>query len=142
MEQKTTKKISLREVWRCNTRMLSVWRREEPRLFSVIILETLVSTLAPYVSIYFSARLIDEIAGSRDPHTLWTLATAVLASTAFLQLLAAALRRLKTVLTATGIYAESRLYMDKYLTMDFDCMDDNHTRELYASIIQNRDWSL
>ena len=42
-----------------------------PRLFPSILLYSLVEAVSPYVTIYLSARLIDELAGLRRPSVLW-----------------------------------------------------------------------
>lgn len=42
-----------------------------PKLFPSILLYSLVEAVSPYVTIYLSARLIDELAGLRRPSVLW-----------------------------------------------------------------------
>ncbi len=70
-EQKTESgRVSVREALRLNGRAFALWRRRCPQLFLSTALSTLFEALTPYVGIWFSARIIDELAGGRDPETL------------------------------------------------------------------------
>ena len=70
-EQKTESgRVSVREALRLNGRAFALWRRRCPQLFLSTSLSTLFEALTPYVGIWFSARIIDELAGGRDPETL------------------------------------------------------------------------
>lgn len=142
MKRKSSESLSPGGLWRDYRRMLRIWRQRMPELLAATVLEALAGSLAPYVTIYFSARLIDEIAGRRNPDALLRLTVAVLAATGLVQLLAASLARWKKALQSPAYYAEETVYIEKYMQMDFSCMDDAHTRDLYAGIMQNRNWNM
>lgn len=64
-----------------------VWWRENPRLLISVLTCGVVSALTPYADIWLLARLIDEIAGGRDPQTLTAYVMALMGTSAILSLL-------------------------------------------------------
>ncbi len=83
------------EVASRNLRALKLWHGLCPCLLPSILLSSAFTALSPYVTIWLSARLVDELAGLRRPQTLLTLALAELLSAALLALAAGALKRWK-----------------------------------------------
>lgn len=65
-------KISWREAYSLNKRALCLWCREYPMLFVSTGLHSLIAALVPYLTLYFSARLLDELAGTRTLERLGT----------------------------------------------------------------------
>ena len=61
------KKIPWTEAWALNKRALLLWLSEYPKLFVVTGFHALAAALVPYLTLYFSARLLDELAGERRP---------------------------------------------------------------------------
>ena len=53
-----------------NKRALCLWCRECPMLFVSSGLHSIIAALIPYLTLYFSARLLDELAGTRMPEKL------------------------------------------------------------------------
>ena len=78
---------SFRETARLSLRGFGVWRRETPGLLLSIMLCAVFEALTPYVDIWLMARLIDEIAGGRDPQRLAAYALAWMSASAVLSLL-------------------------------------------------------
>lgn len=140
MENKEAK-ITLREAFKLNRRALALLIKTAPGAFAANTLSPLVKALAPYAPIYFSARLVNELAGGRDTGTLMNLALAVIFSTALLALLGAALNRWRRASYAAVEYISHMLSADKFLSMDFCSADDPHTLDLHSQIMQNRNWS-
>ena len=68
-----------------------------PKLFPSILLYSLVEAVSPYVTIYLSARLIDELAGLRRPSVLWGWVAWTVGAGCALMLLRACLLRWKKV---------------------------------------------
>lgn len=138
---KKNKKISFREAFRLNRRAMQIWWQEYPAIFLSSAVFSLVNALSPYVGIWFSARIINELAGARDVQTLIHLVTAALASAAVLSFLKAALERWKISRHAGYWEKANKIYTDKFFTMDFSSIDDPHTQDLFAQIRQNLQWS-
>ena len=68
-------------------------RRYCPGAFGVSILYGAAAALIPYVTVYLSARIINELAGARRPGVLWPLAVLAVASAAALTFVTGALLR-------------------------------------------------
>lgn len=122
-----------------------VWWRENPRLLISVLICGVVSALTPYADIWLLARLIDEIAGGRDPQTLTAYVMALMGTSAILSLLCAGLTRWKNVQLSCLWHTQNKVFIEKLLSMDFADMDDSHVQELRSRIWQNTDsggWGL
>lgn len=122
-----------------------VWWRENPRLLISVLTCGVVSALTPYADIWLLARLIDEIAGGRDPQTLTAYVMALMGTSAILSLLCAGLTRWKNVQLSCLWHTQNKVFIEKLLSMDFADMDDSHVQELRSRIWQNTDsggWGL
>ena len=131
------KKNSVRETVRLSLRGYKIWWRENPNLLISAMAYGVVDALAPYVSIWLLARLINEIAGPRNLKTLIELALAVMITTAVLALLSAGLMRWKNVQWASIWHTQNKVFVEKLLSMDFADVDNAHTQELRSQIGQN-----
>lgn len=131
------KNNSIRETVRLSLRGYKIWWRENPNLLISAMAYGVVDALAPYVSIWLLARLINEIAGPRNLKTLIELALAVMTTTAVLALLSAGLMRWKNVQWASIWHTQNKVFVEKLLSMDFADVDNAHTQELRSQIGQN-----
>lgn len=68
------------------------------RLFPVIALGAVVSALFPYVSVFFSARILSELAGARRADVLWQWVAGGVAVTGLFSLANAFLEQRKETL--------------------------------------------
>ena len=75
--KKDKKQIPIRKAWGLNIRALRIWWKNFPEVFASYTLHAIVDALFPLVGIYFSARIIDELAGARRPDQLayWVILT-------------------------------------------------------------------
>ena len=64
------KKISFFDAWRLSLRAWRMFAGRCPMLFVTALLYSAFSALSPYLTIWLSARLIDELTGARDPQRL------------------------------------------------------------------------
>lgn len=141
-DQNKPDKLSLRESFALNKRALGLWWKIAPAVFVSTTLSTLVKALAPFVPLYLSAQLINELAGGRDVGRLTFLAIAVIASTALLALINALLNRWYLATTATLHYKKQyKVFTNKFFSMDFCSVDAPRTHDLYSQIEQNEQWS-
>lgn len=134
-------KISWKEVYALNKRALCLWCRECPMLFVSSGLHSAISALIPYLTLYFSARLLDELAGTRMPEKLTRWVIFLLASDAAAYLAKALTFRWKEALRATLYYRGEERLSRKMLDMDFASMDDVSTHHLLSQIRQRERWS-
>lgn len=66
-------KLTRREALKLNYRALVIWQRLCPRLLLSIAASSAFQALSPYVTIWLSARIINELAGNRNPKELLRL---------------------------------------------------------------------
>ena len=133
-------KITLRETFRLHRRAFGDARRTCPGVFAATALHAVVSALSPYAAVWFSARILDELAGQRRPESLWPLVLGALGSAALLTLAAGLLKRRMAALQSRYSVGINRLYMNKHLSMDFADVDRAETRDLRSQIRQNSQW--
>ena len=134
-------KISWKEVYMLNKRALCLWCRECPMLFVSSGLHSIIAALIPYLTLYFSARLLDELAGTRMPEKLAKWIILLLSFDAAAYFLKALAFRWKEALRATLHYRGEEILSRKMLDMDFAAADDVATHNLLSQILQRERWS-
>ena len=143
--RKNKSHVPFKETVQFSLRGFRVWWKENPMLLLSVLICGVVSSLTPYVDIWILARLIDEIAGGRDPQTLTAYVMALMGTSAIFSLLCAGLTRWKNVQLACLWHTQNKVFTRKLLSMDFADMDDSHIQELRSRIWQNTDsggWGL
>ena len=96
--------------------------------------------MGPYVTIYLSARLINELSGSRDPQALLWWVGWQLGTLAFLTLAGGLCTRWAAYYEGTFYPINRRVYMDKMLDMDYADLDRQTVYELYSKIMQSQNF--
>lgn len=139
--EKNSDRISVGRAVELNKRAVKLWWEKHPMFFVSAASGAAVSATAPYVMLYFSARIINELAGSRNPGVLEQLVLWVLGSAALLSLISALLGRWKNTEWSVLRCTNQKLYADKLLNMDFAAVDNPYTHDLHAQIKQNENWS-
>ena len=129
-----------RETLRATLRAYKIWNRYAPNLLTATALHSVFSALSPYVPVYFSAQILNELAGARNPERLTTLVLLTLSVTAALALVTALLRRWKEVCSSAKYQRDLFVQIDKMLSMDFQAADAPQTHELLSQIRQNTNW--
>lgn len=139
--KETREKILWKEVYLLNRRALCLWFRECPMLFVSSGFHSVLQALIPYLTLYFSARLLDELSGTRMPERLTRWVILLLATDAAAYLLKALTFRWKEAYRATLYYRGEERLSRKMLNMDFAAADDVSTHELLSQIRQRERWS-
>ena len=137
---KSSNKIPLGEAIRLGMRGYFLWWKKYPMMLISSVLCSVVGALTPYVEIYLTAKIINEIAGNRDANTLLQLVLITLFSTIALALINSGLSRWEKYEYAGQWHKRNKLYTDKLLSMDFCDVDDPHIHNLLVQIKQNEDW--
>ena len=88
-DQQKKKELSWKEVFSLNKRAVLLWCRECPMVFVSAALHAAIEALVPYLTLYFSARLLDELADLRRPEILRKWVIVLLAADAAAYLLKA-----------------------------------------------------
>ena len=140
MEQ-NAEKITLRETFRIHLRAYRDVRAYCPGLFAATALYTAGKALSPYVTIWLSARILDELAAQRRPEVLWKWVAATLITGVLLTLAVGVLEHWVNALYERFTYRRYHMLSSKMLTMDFADVDNTHTHDLRSQIYQSESWA-
>ena len=129
---------------RLNNRALKLFYKRYPQMILSRLISVVWNSLTPYVSIYLSALVIDELAGSRNVERLQLLVLITLASAAVIALGTALLKKWTEAQSAGMWFKVENILSEKMLDMDYVSLDETHTAELLSTIRQNMNggWGL
>lgn len=133
--------VSLRKVLRSNARVWKLFWKLTPGFLVSSSLYGVTQALAPYVTLWFSARLVGELAGARDAQALAVYAAGALASAAGMAVLNAALMHRSNAETPLRKLAELKLYADKMVQMDYVDQESAKVQDLFTRIQQSRNFA-
>lgn len=140
-----SKQKTWREMIQLNSRAFGIFYQRYPSVILSRLTCVAWNALTPYVGIYLSALVIDELAGGRDPERLRTLVLAALVSAAVIALGAAFLNKWKETQNAGLWLKVDNVIAQKLFDIDYIYLDQTHTAELLAAIKQNQlggNWGL
>ncbi len=111
-----------------------------PQRFIFSFLYNALNSAIPYVSIWFSAQFINELAGARNVQALQKWVIWILASNALLFLASSILKHIYNRYESATEFNEERITQEKYLAMDFIDADSQKIFDLNAQIQQSRNF--
>ncbi len=132
------KSMSWGEMIKLNNRAFSIFFRRYPQMVLSRLFSVIWNALTPYVGIWFSALVIDELAGGRNAERLRFLVLFTLVSAAVIALLSALLNKWKETQNAGLWYKVNHLFLEKLLDMDYVSRDETKTAELLSIIRENQ----
>ena len=138
---KNEQQVSMKEAIRLNWRAFKLLNQRCPGVFLSVGLHAVAAAVTPYVPIYFSARLIDELAGACRAEMLvkWILLTIL--SSAVLMTVTAVLERWENAeYDNPYYYRKNKIHGDKLASLDFADFDKQTTQDQYQQVIQNENW--
>ena len=130
-----------RHLWNLHLRAIKDINHYAPGTFLSLLLEAIVRGSIPYATIWFSAQIINELAGSRRPHLIWKWVVLTLCVNLFLGLLAAVLLRWKNANLSCYNPRKDLLFTNKNFNMDFANLDNLENRDRLSQIKQSENWS-
>ena len=136
-----TNTISLRKALSMNLRAFLLLFKRCPHMFSLMVLQAIFQHATPYVTIYLSAQIINELADTRDASVLWKLIFINLACNAGFGLINALLSHLGNYHQSSFWWLKEKLFADKLLDMDFCILEEQNTADLLSRIKQSENWS-
>lgn len=137
MKHKDKEKISIVRVLSMHYRAFKLLDKEAPQMFLGSFLYAACDSLTPYVNVYFSAQIINELAGRREPSKLWKLVLITMIVNALSALAKAVANRFKNWKHEGGWWQREKIYGDKMLDLDFCDVDDQKTHDLRYQVTQN-----
>lgn len=132
---------SFQETVRSMARGYKLWHQYAPKLLPSAALYSAFSAVSPYVTIYLSSQILNELAGERDPQRLLWLVVLTISLTAALGAITALLNRWRLANRQEIYYTTRRMESDKLLSMDFQAADDAHTHQLLSKANQVYNWA-
>ena len=139
--KENTEKVTWRETWRACLRAAKLLENYTPGLFLAAGVDAVVSAVTPYAAVFFSARIIDELAGARRADVLWRWVIIAVAVTGALALLQHLTAGWQTARDYTHFYRYQGIYKDKLMGMDFADLEKQETADRLAQIQQNENWT-
>ena len=133
-------KHNRKNVFSQNLRALRDMHRLVPGSVGCAVLTAVTQSLSPYVTVWFSARLIDELAGMRRPDRLLYWAAWTLGLTAIRGVWNALLQSWSEKLRILGKPMRDRAFLDKFLSMDYSDLDSQDVHAKKAQIDQLQFW--
>lgn len=112
-----------------------------PRFFPVLTLYCVFNAVTPYVTVFFSAQILKELATLRRAANLWQWVTVGVLCTGGVAIAKAMLyRRYNSLLN--DLYGRKEiLFIHKMFSLDFSEMDKQENHDLRAQIQQNENWA-
>ena len=134
-------KVTMRKAAAMHLRAIKELHSVTPRFFPVLTLYCLFGAITPYVTVFFSARILTELATLRRAEVLWRW---VLAGVLCIGLAAIGkalfYRRYNTLLE--DLYGrKDMLFVNKMFRMDYSELDKQENHDLREQIKQNENWS-
>ena len=125
-----TDKLTAMESWKSNLRAWKIWWQMCPGVFISKFIHSAFIAASPYVTIYFSARLLEELAGKRDSDRLLQWIILILAVEAILKLMGGILSHLTAYEQLSAKKMDDQIYMKKMLQLDYADIDRQYVYDL------------
>ena len=134
-------KTTLRRAAAVHLRAIRELHRVTPQHFPVLTLYCLFGAITPYVTVFFSARVLTELATLRRAEILWRWVLAGVLCTGFAAVAKAALHRRCNTLLNDLYGRKEMLFVHKIFRLDYSELDKQENHDLREQIKQNEQWS-
>ncbi len=136
-------KITLASAIKSNFKAFKICYKESPKIYISIAINEIINGITPYVAIYISAQLINQISVNRNANELLKWVMISLISALVLGVLNAISLRWRRVYynPETQIFQED-IYRKKRIDMDFCITDSQKVRDLRSQITQDTNMGL
>lgn len=146
MNKSSDKRLPSRKAaYRINQKAFRLIYKKYPQMFTSRIVNIIWNAFTPYVGIYLSALIIEELSMGRDPKILAILILTSLVSSALISLVSALLTKWRDTQCAGMYFKVKQIFTEKLLDMDFISIDNTKTHEMLSTIQQNQNgggWGL
>lgn len=129
-KQVQQEKRPLREDMRLLRRALASVHRFEPAMLPVTVIGAICTAAAPFVNIYFSARILNELTGEKNIQRLIFLAALTVGLNLLLHLSARAAQRGREVINESLMRKESNSVAAVYLSADYEKLENPEFQNL------------
>ena len=134
-------KMNLRHALSVHFRAVRELHRVNRSFFPVITLYAIVKAILPYVTVFFSAQILKELAVLRRPDVLRSWVIAGVLGTGLCAIAKAVLCRRQENVYADMYGRKEIIFCRKFFAMDYADMDKQETHDLRSQIAQNENWA-
>lgn len=108
----------------------------QPRLLLVTILDSLFKSIYPFVNIYMSARIIDELLGAKNINRLIYLTALTITLNLVIYLISTGLDHLTNLLRHVMMYNQDMKLNEKIISMDYENVENPEVHLLRTKIAE------
>ena len=134
-------KVSMRKAIAMHIRAIKELHSVTPKFFPVLTLYCILGAITPYVTVFFSAQILRELAVLRRAEILWQWVIAGVLCAAVAAIAKALLNRRSNSLLNDLYGRKELLFIHKMFSLDFSELDKQENHDLRAQIQQNENWS-
>ncbi len=139
--RKKKDQFSWKQTWQINKRVFKMCTKAKPGFFAVRFATQILWAISPYVTLYCSARFLNELTAARRPEVLAWWVLLILGLTAALGMIGSLLRRLEEAEYGMRSFWINWIYGQKALEMDFSKADDTRYSDRLVQILQTSNFS-
>ena len=133
--------VNMRNAAALQLRGIKELHKVSPKFFPLLTVYSIFSAITPYVTVFFSAQILKELATLRREENLWQWVIAGVLCVGIAAIAKAMLyRRYNSLLN--DLYGRKEiLFIHKMFSLDFSELDKQENHDLRAQIQQNENWS-
>ena len=134
-------KVNMRKAFALHMRGIKELHTVSPKFFPLLTVYSIFSAITPYITVFFSAQILKELATMRREEILWQRVIAGVLCVGIAAIAKAMLyRRYNSLLN--DLYGRKEiLFIHKIFSLDFSELDKQENHDLRAQIKQNENWS-
>lgn len=140
-KEKKKDPFSWKQTWQINKRVFKMCTKAKPGFFAVRFAAQILWAISPYMTLYCSARFLNELTAARRPEALARWVLLILGLTAAMGVLSSLLRRLEEAGYGMMSFWINWIYGQKALDMDFSKADDTKYSDRLVQILQTSNFS-
>ena len=134
-------KTNMRHAVASHLRGIKELHKVSPKFFPILTLYCIVSAVTPYITVFFSAQILKELATLRRADILWKWVIASVICVGVASILNAILQRRYGTLYSDLSGRKEILFIHKMFSLDFSELDKQENHDLRIQIQQNENWS-
>ena len=134
-------KTNMRHAVASHLRGIKELHKVSPKFFPILTLYCIVSAVTPYITVFFSAQILKELATLRRADILWKWVIASVICVGVASILNAILQRRYGTLYSDLWGRKEILFIHKMFSLDFSELDKQENHDLRIQIQQNENWS-
>ena len=134
-------KVNMRHAVASHLRGIKELHSVSPKFFPVLTLHCIFSAITPYITVFFSAQILKELATLRRADVLWKWVIASILCVGITSILKAILQRRYGTLYNDLWGRKEILFIHKMFSLDFSELDKQENHDLRAQIKQNGNWA-